>query len=456
MIQKNKIILAIIIMSTWFNYSSGKENNIKFKIPDVDSFNLKNNIKVFYYRDELPRFAISASIGFGKLNEKKDTAGMSDLIVKILNIGSTKNYFEKIESLGGKISINTSFETTSINIEILQRYSSIAADTIYDILKNPDFSDETITTAKNMLADEIKRKSDEPDFIALEKTREIIFGGDSYGAAPTESGIKLITKDAIVKSWNEFFQADNILIASASSQDLNSVKKIFETGLSTLPANGQVDYKIDKEIISDNIKKSQGKIFFFKKNLTQSTIALGTLSEVISYEGNYARTIMNYILGGGSFSSRLVSEIRVKKGMAYSVQSVIRARKKTGVFLAFAQTKTENTQEVIRIIDANIKKISKEPVTKDELNWAIESLTNSFVFKFDSTMSLMGNILELEYTGLPKNYFEKYTDNLKKVNTEKILKESQLLYKNGLVRVVVGNPSLKDELKQFGEVVDLN
>jgi zinc protease len=142
--------------------------------------------------------------------------------------------------------------------------------------------------------------------------------------------------------------------------------------------------------------------------------------------------------------------------MAYSVQSVIRPRKKTGVFLAFAQTKTENTREVISILNENIERISKEPVSKEELEWAKESLTNSFVFKFDNTMELIGNILELEYTGLPKNYYEKYTDNLKKITTDNILKESGMIFADGLVKVVVGNPSLKDDLKKFGEVVDLN
>ena len=99
--------------------------------------------------------------------------------------------------------------------------------------------------------------------------------------------------------------------------------------------------------------------------------------------------MMNYILGGGSFTSRLMREIRVKRGLSYSVQSIIRFRKNTGIFLAFAQTKYETTDSALSLLLENTGLMSEEMVTDEEIKWTNESIKNSYIFEFDTPQSIL-------------------------------------------------------------------
>jgi zinc protease len=164
---------------------------------------------------------------------------------------------------------------------------------------------------------------------------------------------------------------------------------------------------------------------------------------------------MNYILGGGSFNSRLMNDIRVKRGLAYSVFSLVRNRRNTGVFIGFVQTRNESVSEVLSLINNNIKKMCNEPVGNDELQWAKESIKNSYIFRFDNIESILSNYLDLEYNELSSDYYENYLTNINNVTASKIIDESKKLFNDGLVTVVAGNINLKKELSSLGEVVIL-
>jgi zinc protease len=164
---------------------------------------------------------------------------------------------------------------------------------------------------------------------------------------------------------------------------------------------------------------------------------------------------MDYVLGGGSFSSRLMEEIRVRRGMAYAVQSIYRPRRGTGVFLAYAQTESGYTGEVLGLLVENIERMAREPIRHAELEWARGAIASSFVFRFDSPMKILSNRMEIVYNGLPENYNETYLERINGVDAKSILAESEELFAPGLVRLVVGHPSVAADLERFGEVVYL-
>jgi zinc protease len=150
-----------------------------------------------------------------------------------------------------------------------------------------------------------------------------------------------------------------------------------------------------------------------------------------------------------------MNDIRVKRGLAYSVYSLVRNRLNTGVFMGFVQTRNESVPEVISLINSNITKMCNEHVESDELEWAKESIKNSYIFRFDTIEDILGNYLDLEYNGLSADYYENYLANINNVTASKISEESKKLFKPGLVTVVVGNINLQKELSQLGEVVVL-
>ena len=231
--------------------------------------------------------------------------------------------------------------------------------------------------------------------------------------------------------------------------------KSSEVYFSSISAGDRVYYSVDKNCAEKSLARSSGKIFFIPMDLDQATIVTGTYAPELSYKGNYPLHVMNYILGGGSFNSRLTSDIRVKRGLAYSVFSLVRNRYSTGVFMSFVQTRNENVPLVLSLINENIDKMTKDPVPESELSWARESIINSFIFKFENISGILSNYLDIDYNNLDKNYYNDYTDNIKSVTSKEILEEAKLLFGNGKIIVIAGNKNLVHDLKSYGEVIIL-
>jgi len=419
---------------------------------------MQNNVNVLYLKDDLPVTVIYASISFGKMYENSTTAGIAEVLNKTLSIAGTASYpgnelNHKIESIGGEIGITSGWETIGIEIKVLSKYSNIAFNILGDILKNPILENAGIDSAKQLVIEKMKRDLDEPDEIGVLKLREIIFGGSGYGSVPTEKSINDVNSDSLKILWKRIATGGNITIAVSSSKDENEIITLAEKELSKIVKGGKESYSVDRKKIVSDLKSSSGVIYLIPMELEQATVYTGTFAPDISYEGNYALYLMNYILGGGSFSSRLMNEIRVKRGLAYSVYSLVRNRRNAGVFISFVQTKNESAAEVISLMHENIKKMYTEPVSNEELNWAKESVKNSYVFRFNTVNDLLGNFLEIEYNDLDADYYRKYLDNTNRVTSSDIVEESRKMFTQGLVTVVVGSRKLETELLSLGKVV---
>jgi len=463
--KKISLIIAVFILTallpwnkTGAEQSASLKNNFLQDLPEVKKYRLKNDINILYIENDLPVTVIYASVSYGKLYETAEDAGMSDMIVRALQISGTAAYpgnslYQKLESIGGQINIAAGWETIDFEIKVLSKHSSLAFNILGDILRNPVFDEAGIQSAKKLVLEKIKRARDKPDETGILKLREIIFGGSGYGSVPGEKSISGIDSSAVKQLWTRYVTGNNITLAISSSIGESEIKFLAEKEISSLGKGVKEYYTFSPAKALSGIKSSSGIIYLIPRELEQATICIGTLSPDIRYNGNYALYLMNYILGGGSFSSRLMYEIRVKRGLAYSVFSVLRNRRNTGVFISFVQTRNETVREALKIMIENIDKMQKEKVTDEELKWAKESVKNSYVFRFNTIYDILGNYLEMEYNGLDEDYYKNYLNNINNVTVSDVLTESGKLFSQGLVTVIVGKKELEKELSSFGKVI---
>ncbi len=445
------------------NAQSGTIKIDNLELPPVSSLSLKNGIKVFYIKDELPRMTIMLSAGFGRLYENNLNAGISDLIAKTLSLAGSGKYpadvlHNTIENIGGKFAVESSYEETIIIIEVLDRYSDLAFDILKDIVLNPNLDSDIIENSRSMLLEDVRRKNDNPDTLAFEKAREIIFNGAGYGSVITEKSLKSITKKDLINILNDYFIPDNMIIGISSSLNSNDIKKYvgdFEL-LKKNTKNNHKEYSVDLNAISASIKKKSKNIYLSPKNIPQATMVVGTVAPGIKDTKIYSLTLMNDILGGSDFNSRLMLEIREKRGLAYAVQSVVRFRKNTGIFMAFAQTKNESAEISLALLLDNIDQISKHPVKDEELKLAKDSIRNSYIFEFDSPIGILKKYSFLSYNGLPESFVLDYVKQIEKITSEEIKKSTSQLTRNGLIKVVIGKRELEKKLGKFGSVVIIN
>jgi len=463
--KKLALFLLIFTLTILFSFDkTGAEtlnsggNDFLSGLPGVKKHKMKNDVNILYIKEDLPITVIYASISFGKMYENGSNAGIAEVLRKTLTIAGTASYpgnslNQKLESIGGEIRISAGWETLGIEIKVLSKYGDLAFNMLGDILKNPVLEDAGINSAKRLVLEKIKRDLDQPDESGVLKLREIIFGGTGYGAVPTQKSINGVDSSALKELWKRFATGGNITVAVSSSNEEKEIISLAEKEFLGIIKGNKEYYTISRDKILSDLKSSSGIINLIPMELEQTTIYIGTLAPDIKYAGNYSLFLMNYILGGGSFNSRLMNEIRVKRGLAYSVYSLVRNRRDTGVFISFVQTKNESAPEVLSLMYDNIKKINSEPVSNDELDWAKESVKNSFVFRFNNVDDLLGNFLEIEYNDLNTDYFRNYIVNINKVTADEIIGESKKMFSQGLVTVVVGSRKLEKELSAFGKVV---
>ena len=177
-----------------------------------------------------------------------------------------------------------------------------------------------------------------------------------------------------------------------------------------------------------------------EKDLTQSTIVLGHTGIPRTHPDFYAVTVMNYILGAGGFSSRLMDSIRDKQGLAYGIMSHFDARLMPGSFWVNLQTKTETTNQAIGGVLAEIKSIRDAPVSDQELAEAKSFLIGSFPLRFDSTAKLANVLAKVEFYGLGFEYFSEYAKWIDRVTKEDVQRVAkQYLDPKRYALVVVGN-----------------
>jgi predicted Zn-dependent peptidase len=306
---------------------------------------------------------------------------------------------------------------------------------------------------KQKTIEAIRRQNDDPSNIARRELRKVVYGSHPYGRSPTIDTINRIKRDDLIQFHKKYFRPNNVIMGIAGDFDKEElIKKIEEFFKDWKQEN--VDFP-DVPKIKENFEKSVNLAF---KDTNQSVIRMGHLGIRQNNPDYYAVMVMDDILGGGSFTSRLMKEVRSDRGLAYSIWSVFAAGKlDLGIFAAGCETKSESTYEVITLMQNIIEGMRKSLVSDEELQVAKEAIINSFIFGFISNMQVVSQRINIQYYNLPGDYLEKYRENIAGVTKDDILRVAKkYLHPDKLTLVVVGDDKKFDKpLSELGEVKNI-
>jgi hypothetical protein len=180
--------------------SHGISPDPSLNLPAVKQIALPNGISAYYIRDDLPVLTLTAAVGYGSLYEDIKTAGTASLLAKTLSLAGSKKYpgpalYEAVESLGGKLSVSSSWEQTTISVTVLARHAEKAFDIVSSIVSEPNLDEKYINDARALIIEGIRRKQDQAQLVAFDKLRELIFNGKGYGATETEGSVRAIRRE---------------------------------------------------------------------------------------------------------------------------------------------------------------------------------------------------------------------------------------------------------------------
>jgi zinc protease len=376
-----------------------------------------------------------------QLNESKDKAGLANLTAELLLEGTkhrkSTDISEEIEFLGASLNASTSRDYTTISLSVLKKDMSKGFELFSDILLNPTFPQQEIEREKELIKGSLRQSEENPSFVAERTFRKEVFGEHPYGRLTEGSAetIDNIRREDLVKFYSDHFLPNNSILSivgDLTEDELNAFIKRYlddwrKADLPPRSVNGLGEKKTKRVVKID-------------KDLTQANIMLGHIGISRDNPDYYAVSIMNYIFGGGGFSSRLMQSIRDKMGLAYDVDSSFSLNKEKGLFQTEVQTKNESAELVIFEILKQIERIRKEHVSDEELSDAKSFLTGSFPRRLDTNRKIADFLALVEFYNLGLDYMEKYPGYINSITKEDILKVARkYLDPENYVLVVVAN-----------------
>ncbi len=443
--------------------STFKYQDLVWQVPqvgkEVKRVELKNGIIVYLKEDHtLPLFNVQVLVNTGAVYEPAQKAGLAQLTGTVLRTGGTKSLKpdeinQKLEYMAGSVETSIGTESGRASLSILSKDIDEGLKLLADLLRNPTFNKDKLELAKDQLKEQIRRRNDTPGSIINREFYKTIYGDHPYGRSLEWDNIKRITQKELAGFHQKYFQPHQIMLGvSGDFNQAEMIKKLeqtfgdWEKKEVGFPSKPKVE------------KKFKPGIYFIEKEINQTNIMLGHLGTDLNNPDQYALSLMNFILGGGSFASRLTSRVRSDEGLAYSVGSSFPFNTQdVGVFFASCQTKTKSTCRALGYMLDEIKKIRENPVTEEELNTAKDAYINNFVFRFTTTEQIVGLLMGLEYDKRPADYYKNYLDNIRKVSAKDILRVAkEYLHPESLTIYVVGHKADFDQsLEELGKVTEI-
>jgi zinc protease len=443
--KKNRIIIFVLalVLSAGLWAQKGPKDQFQFsklnqiRMPDVKQVTLKNGLKLFLVEDKsLPTIDMRGMIYTGSVYEPAGKAGLAAITGEVLRSGGTEKLGgdqidRELETMAASIETGMDDEFGFIQVSLLKENLDRVLALMADILRRPVFAQEKIDLAKISQRTVISRRNDNITAITNREFNKLIYGTQSPFSRQSEyTTIDAISRGDIVQFYKTYFHPNRMLLAVwgdfDAGQMVNKIKARFgdwPAAAAKKPELPIVDYQFTRTVN-----------YIQKTDVNQSNIMLGHIGGLLGNPDFPALAIMNRIL---SFD-RMFKTVRSSEGLAYSVWGNYGAGFRTpGVFSAGAQTKSESTVKVITLMLQEIKRISAEEVSAEELNRAKDQYLNSYAFLFESKAKVINRMLTYAYYGYPLDFAQQIFKKIESVGKADILKAAQKWLRPDQLQILV-------------------
>lgn len=394
-----------------------------FHVPEVETVELPNGIRLYLKEDpEIPLVQMTAMLGAGSIGEPAVMTGLGSLFAETLRTGGAGDYTpaaldNRLEQLAANLGVATDAYATMIDLSLLASDLETGLSILADLLRRPAFAPERLELARKQMIEGIRRQNDEPGEIASRALMRALYGDHPLGRTPTVATASAVGRDDLLDFHRRYFHPNNLWLAVSGDFDRTALLALIERTLGDWPRAQFVPQAIPPVTVA-----GAPLVLVGQKDIPQTTILIGELGIDKDAPDLHAVRVMNYILGGGGFNSRLMREVRSNRGLAYSVYSYFQVgRRLPGPFIAGCETKSASTIEVVRLMRQMMTEMRETPVSSAELALARESLINSFVFGFTDSHEVVSQLLRLDFYDYPDGYLETYRDQLAAVTAEDVL-----------------------------------
>jgi len=409
--------------------------------PQIQTWQTENGAKVLFVpAKEIPMLDVRIVFDAGSARD----AGISGLAVLtngLLAEGaagkSSQQIAEAFESVGAQIENDASRDMAVLGVRSLteSRYLTSAVKMLQEVLTQPDFPQGAFLRELNRMKVAVKARQQSPSALAGEAFNKAVFGDHPYAlpVTGTEQSLEKITLDDIRAFYKQYYVASNATVAIVGNVERWQAEEIVKAVMSALPVGEKAPGLPEVKSLTE------AKKIVIDYPSAQTHIYVGQSGIKRGDDDYFTLYVANHPFGGSGFSSRLVEVVREEHGLAYSVYSYFSPLRETGTFAMGMQTKTEQTQQALSLLDQELKKYVSKGPEKDELAASMSNITGGFPLNIDSNSKLLEYLAMIGFYDLPIDYLDNFIDNIKAVDVKKINDAlKRRVHPDKMVTVIVG------------------
>ena len=410
---------------------------------DIKKEKLANGLTIIYVEKHgLPIVMATLLIKVSPLQEDPAKAGTAYLTSKMLAEGTAKrksaDISSQIDYIGASLDTAVNNDFTTVSLSVLKKDVETGFDLFSDIVIHPSFHVEELARRKTMLSGALKQKQQDPSYIAGRRFAKSIFGMFSYGR-PVEGSIESvgrIMRDDTVRFYDNYYRPGNSTLVLVGDLSRDEVLKLANRYFGSWK-----DMSLTKAIKPEQaLPKLERHTEIIDMDVSQANIVIGHRGISRGNPDYYAVQVMNYILGGGGFASRLMKVIRDEMGLTYSINSSFAPNLYPGAFEIDVQTKNESAGRVIEETMKQLRKMRAEGITDEELRDARDYLIGSFPRRLETSRKIADFLTSVQFYNLGDDYIDNFGKYIASVTKEDVLRVARkYLNDEDLLIIVVGN-----------------
>ena len=394
----------------------------------------------------LPMVDIEISIDAGDRYDPAAKSGLATVVGQLMNYGAKSEkgllteaqIADEIADLGANLGVSVSGERAVMRIRTLSRKDlrDRAVQLASAMLSAPTYDAKILAREKQRMTTALLEAETKPESVLDRRFRKSVYGNYPLANSPTVQSIANISATDLQQFHKQFYRGDRMIVSIVGDVSKAEAAEIVQGLLQRVPQSGPTIAKLP-EFERSPVEPLNQREVTIPFDSQQAHIAMGMTAVTRSNPDYFPLLVGNYVLGGGGFVSRLMSEVREKRGLAYSVFSYFAPGKDAGIFQAGLQTKNDQAALALEVISSSIAQFIADGPTQSELDAAKANLINGYPLRIDNNRKLLDNISSIAWNNLPLDTMEVWTKQVEAVSLEQVKAAFQKYLAMDRMKIVV-------------------
>jgi zinc protease len=413
--------------------------------PHIEHWQAASGARVYFVEDhDIPMLDVAVDFAAGSAHDAAGKTGVADMTHSLLNLGAEgmneDDIARKLADVGAEMGGHFDEDRAGITLRTLssEAEKNQALDVMAHVLQHPLFPEEVLAREKAREIAALKEAETKPEYIADKAFNKAVFDDHPYGVTTEVPDVEKIQRADLEDFYRAHYTAANAVVAIMGDATREQAEAIAQQLTAQLPPGGETK---SLPPVAMHIQASEQRI---AHPATQSHILIGALGMSRTDPDYFTLYVGNYTLGGGGFVSRLMNEVREKRGLAYSVYSYFMPMQQPGAFQLGLQTRKDQADEALKLVRDTLREFVANGPTEQELQAAKDNIIGGFPMRIDSNKKILEYLCMIGFYDLPLTYLDDFVGKVKKVTVAEVRDAfKRHIDPDAMATVIVGAPDGK-------------